>query len=304
MKKFTFIVVIAIIFSFLIYGFDKKEYAMRIPSEKAKLKVAVSFNPIAKITEAIGGNKVSITMIIPDGTEPHDFEPRYKDMAVLSKSDLFIYNGAGMESWTDKTLEAVGSKKLVSVEASKGCKLIVNTDSGEIKEHGNYDPHVWLSLTQAVIEAGNIKDALCSKDPSNSSYYLSNYNKFKDEAEKINSYYKIKLSKVKSKDLVTGHAAFGYLCRDYGLSQNSVEDVFAEGEPGPMKMKELIDYCRVNKVNTVFLEDMVSAKVSETIAKEAGAKLKKIQTLEVHDGSNTYLQTMKNNIEEVYQSLK
>ena len=94
------------------------------------------------------------------------------------------------------------------------------------------------------------------------------------------------------------------MARDFGLKQNSVEDVFAEGEPSAKKLKELTDYCKAEKINTIFVEDMVSPKVSETLAKEVGAKAVKIYTLESKEDGKTYIQSMQANLEKIYASLK
>lgn len=274
-------------------------------SSQSKVEVVVTFNAMREFAAAIGKDKVNIVTIIPDGTEPHDFEPKAKDLESLNNAKVFVYNGFGMEAWVDKALEAVDNKSLVSVEASKGSDAIKNTETDEIEEHGQYDPHLWISIKGAENEAKNIKDALVKVDESNKDYYEKNYNDFTSQLNTIYDEYNKKFQTVSNKSFVTGHAAFAYLCRDFGLKQNSVEDVFAEGEPSAKKLKELTDYCMENKVKTVFVEDMVSTKVSETLAKEVGAKIEKIHTIESKDEDNKdYIQCMKENLDMIYNSLK
>lgn len=275
-----------------------------------KVKVVVSFNALAQFTKAIGKDKVDVQTIIPKGTEAHDFEPKPKDLTSLSKAKIFVYNGLGMESWVDKTIKAADNKELVLVEASRGVNPIKNVDeeSSDSREgeaqHGQYDPHVWISLSGAKIEAKNIKDALVKVDPGNKDFYESNYNEFAAKLDTMLNEYNGKFSEVKNKNFVTGHSAFAYFCRDFNLQQNSVENVFAEGEPTPKKMQELIDYCKENGVKVVFMEDMVSPKVSETLAKEVGAKVEKIYTTENEEDGKDYIQSMKENLDKVYNSLK
>ena len=274
-------------------------------SSQSKVEVVVTFNAMREFAAAIGKDKVNIVTIIPDGTEPHDFEPKAKDLESLNNAKVFVYNGFGMEAWVDKALEAVDNKSLVSVEASKGSDAIKNTETDEIEEHGQYDPHLWISIKGAENEAKNIKDALVKVDESNKDYYEKNFNDFTSQLNTIYDEYNKKFQTVSNKSFVTGHAAFAYLCRDFGLKQNSVEDVFAEGEPSAKKLKELTDYCMENKVKTVFVEDMVSTKVSETLAKEVGAKIEKIHTIESKDEDNKdYIQCMKENLDMIYNSLK
>lgn len=163
---------------------------------------------------------------------------------------------------------------------------------------------MWLSLKGAEIEAKNVKNALIKADPVNKDFYEANYQTFYNQLETLYQEYNQKFQSVKSKNFVTGHAAFAYLARDFGLKQSSVEDVFAAGEPSAKKLKELTDYCKTNHIKTIFVEDMVSPKVSETLANEVGAKAEKIYTLESKEENKDYLQSMRDNLEKIYQSLQ
>ncbi|OPJ58090.1 metal ABC transporter substrate-binding protein [Clostridium oryzae] len=296
------ILIIAFIVLIMLSACSKKEN--REGFDKNKIKVVVSFNAMKEFAYAVGKDKISVVTLIPNGTEPHDFEPKIGDMKSVSQADIFIYNGLGMENWVKQTLESAANSKRTVVEASKGIEPIKNSDADEIEEHGQYDPHAWLSLKNAEAAAKNIKDALVKVDSSNKGYYEKNYAKFSRELEKLFNEYRAKFEGASNKNFVTGHAAFAYLCRDFGLKQNSVEDVFAEGDPSAKKLKQLIDYCKENKIKTIFAEDMASPKVSQTLAKQVGAKVKKIYTLESKEDGKDYIESMKDNLKEIYESLK
>lgn len=270
----------------------------------SKIQVLVSFNPLREFVSAIGKDKVIVSSIIPEGTEPHDFELKAKDLAELSKAHIFVYNGLGMEPWVEKSLQSINNKDLIVVDASANTNTIKNIEEKEIEEHGQNDPHIWLSLKEAKVEAKNIMDALIKIDMNNKDYYEKNYADFSKELDSLFNEYKPKFDSLANKNFVTGHAAFAYLCRDFGLEQSSVEDVFAEGEPTAKKMKELIDYCNNNKIKTIFMEELASPKVSETLAKEVTAKVEKIYTLESNELNKNYIDTMKENLEKIYNSLK
>jgi zinc transport system substrate-binding protein len=270
----------------------------------SKIQVLVSFNPLKEFVSAIGKDKVIVSSIIPEGTEPHDFELKAKDLTELSKANIFIYNGLGMEPWVEKSLQSINNKNLVVVDASTNANIIKNIGEKEIEEHGQNDPHIWLSLKEAKVEAKNIMDALIKIDMNNKDYYEKNYADFSNELDGLFNEYKPKFDSLANKNFVTGHAAFAYLCRDFGLEQSSVEDVFAEGEPTAKKMKELIDYCNNNKIKTIFMEELASPKVSETLAKEVTAKVEKIYTIESNELNKNYIDTMKENLEKIYNSLK
>ncbi|SEW44841.1 metal ABC transporter substrate-binding protein [[Clostridium] fimetarium] len=268
-----------------------------------KIKVSVTFNAIKEFVEAIGGDKVEISTIIPDGTEPHDFEPKAQDLVGISNANVFVYNGFGMETWVDDAISNANNKNLITVEASDGATPISSVSEAEKEEHGQYDPHLWISLKGAKIEANNIKEALVKADPTNKDYYEKNSDTFNAELDSLYNKYNEKFKSVANKSFVTGHAAFAYLCQDFGLQQNSVEGVFAEGEPTAKQLSELVDYCKKNNVKTIFAEDMASPDVSKTLASEVGAEVKTIYTIESSEDDKTYIERMTDNLDEIYDSL-
>ena len=272
-------------------------------AEAEKIPVSVTFNAMKEFVEAVGKDRVEVATIIPDGTEPHDFEPKAQDLAALSNAKIFVYNGFGMEAGVDDAIKSANNSSLITVEASKGAEPIQNTEEEEIEEHGQYDPHLWLSLKGAELEVKNIKEALVSADPSNKEFYETNCNDYVAQLEKLYTEYQGKFQSVKKKSFVTGHAAFGYLCRDFGLEQNSVEDVFAEGEPSAQQMTELVKYCKENQVTTIFAEEMASPEVSKTLADEVGAKVETIYTIEGGEDDKSYLERMEDNLSKIYDSL-
>ena len=305
MKKFSFI---SLLLVFLLIGLTGCGFPTtnNPPQANNKLQVMASFNAMQEITEAIGKDKIQVTSIIPNGTEPHGFQPSAKNLTGLHTAKVFIYNGLDMEKgWLDKTITAADNKNLLLVNASKGAVAIpASADTEDSDANIQNDPHLWLSVKGAQLEAKNIKEALVTADPKNSDFYEKNYKTFYDQLEQLYINYTEKFNNVKSREFVAGHAAFAYLARDFGLKQNSVQDVFAEGEPSAKKLKDLTDYCKKQKINTIFVEDMVSPKVSETLANEVGAKAVKIYTLASKEDGKTYIESIEANLDRIYTSLK
>ncbi|MCB2294564.1 metal ABC transporter substrate-binding protein [Clostridium algoriphilum] len=307
LKKFIMIILSTCILATLV-GCSKstssaKERAVNNSnqSENSKLKVVVSFNPLKEFAQAVGKDKIEVTTVVPEGVEPHDFDLTIKDMKDISNSSLFVYSGFGMETWVDKTLTSIDNEDLVVVDSSKGITPL-NNPAG--KETGQYDPHIWLSLQDAKIQTKNIKDALVKADKKNEKFYEENYEEFSAQLDKLYNEYKVKFKGVQNKNFVTGHAAFGYLCRDFGLKQNSVESVFGGGEPSPQTLKKLVDIVKKDKIRVIFMEELASPRVSETLAKSAGAKVQKIYTIESKEENKTYIESMKENLLNIYNSLK
>ncbi|MGE4548374.1 MAG: metal ABC transporter substrate-binding protein [Intestinibacillus sp.] len=273
-----------------------------------KLKVSVTFNAIKEFAAAVGGDKVEVSAIIPDGMEAHDFEPKAQDLVSLGEAQVFIRNGLGMESWAEDAVRAVDNPNLIVVDASEGAELIEKAQTDEHEEEhadedGQYDPHLWLSLKGAQTEARNIRDAFIQADPANKNDYTANCDAFTQALETLYGEYTQKFSAATQKTFVTGHAAFGYLCRDFGLTQNSVSDVFAEGEPSAQQLAALVEYCRERHVTTIFAEELASPEVSQTLADEVGAKVETIYTMESAEDGKTYLERMEDNLRKIADSL-
>lgn len=268
-------------------------------SAAGTVPVSVTFNALAEITRAVGGEFVSVTTIVPDGTEPHDFEPKARDLVALGNASVFVHNGLGLEYWIDDALAAAGNDTLVVVDASAGIDPI-EIGGGE---GSGVDPHSWLSLSGAKIQTANIAEALARVDPSHAEECTKNAAAFTAEIDSLLSEYTGKLADAPSRIFVTGHAAFGYLCRDFTLEQNSVEDVFVSGEPKAQDLVSLVRFCREKGVKTIFVEEMVSPAVSMTLAKEVGAKVETIYTLESSEDGKSYLERMRSNLEKISESL-
>lgn len=289
--------------------------------EIESLRVGVTISPLKYFAETIGGDKVEVFSIIPDGSDAHTFDPKPKDLNNLVNSDMFIYNGLGMEEWIDSVLNTIDSEEVKVVEASNGVNEISieeehNHEEGDdhsheneesddhSHDHGGIDPHTWLSLSDAIIEAENIKNALVEIDPENKDYYQENFESLKKSFTDLKSEYEDKFKELTNKDFVTGHAAFAYLCRDFGLTQKSIADVFGEGELTAKNLEELINYCKENNVKVIFSESTASEKEAETLAKEVNAEVVKIYSLETKEDDMNYLEGMRYNLETIYNSLK
>ena len=269
-----------------------------------KLAVVASFYAMKEITQAIGGDKVDVRTMIPEGTEPHEFQPTTRSMKDLSRARVLVIQGLGMEPWAEEMVKAAENKDLVQVVAAQQVQPIQNEEKEEIREHGQYDPHAWLSPSCAQLEARAIADGLANADPANRAYYEANADKFIARLQTLEDKYKEKFRQVHRKDFVTGHAAFAYVCRDFGLEQSSVEGVFASGEPNARQLAALVEFCRERGVKTIFTEAAVSPKTSQSLAREVGAKVVPIHTLEGSEGEGDYLQQMEENLERIYESLK
>ena len=286
-----------------------------------KLSIAVTFNAMEELTKAVVKDLADVSLIIPEGIEPHEAEPTPQNLSFLTNADVLVYNGFGMEFYLEKVLKAVNNKNLVLVEASKGVKPIMieshDTDEDhhesevenedhhhEGHRHGNIDPHAWLSLQSARIMVKNIESNLSKLDKKNAKEYRKNANLYIKALDKLYSDYAKKFKSLKNKTLVTSHAAFAYLCRDFGLTQNSITDVFAEGEPNAKQLVELVEYCKKHSVKTIFSEEIANQALAQTLSSEVGGKVVKIYTIETKEDDLSYLKRMEENLKRIAENLR
>lgn len=296
MKKKIISGALAVITSIMLIGCGTNSDTKTTNDEgNKKVNIMVSVYPLKEFADKIAGDKAEVSCMVPDNMEPHDYEPKTKDFEALIKSDAFIYNGLGLETWVDQVKSVIGDKEL---------RIVDSSEDVEVRKEGEViDPHSWLSLKEAEKQAENIKDTLVEIDEDNKAYYEENYDAFVGELESLYNEYKEKFDNLSTKDFVTGHEAFGYLCRDFGLQQKSVENLFAEGEPTPKQLEQLVTFCKENNIKTVFSESLASPKVSETLAKEVGAEVVPILTLESNEDDKSYVEAMRYNLEEIYKCL-
>lgn len=333
MKK-IFVILLALLFTACSKPAANNE--AKNEESNGKLNVYASVYPIYDFTKKIGGDKINLSMLTKPGEEPHHYEPSSDDIKNLSKADLFIYNGAGLESFTDKIIES--NPDLKTCQASQGVDLIKathdhdhdhdccqnnddadhnhnheneNNHNHEAKEnhssheeehhHGMYDPHTWLSIKNAKIEMENIKNKLSEIDPDNASYYQKNFDKYAKMCDDLDKEYSQKISVLPNRVMVVSHQAFGYLCGDYGLSQVPIKNISNEDEPDAQTMAQMIDYIKKNNIKYICVEEMTSTKIADTIKAETGAQIKVLSpvetlTQEQMDKGEDYFSIMENNL--------
>ena len=333
MKK-IFVILLALLFTACSKPAANNE--AKNEESNGKLNVYASVYPIYDFTKKIGGDKINLSMLTKPGEEPHHYEPSSDDIKNLSKADLFIYNGAGLESFTDKIIES--NPDLKTCQASQGVDLIKathdhghdhdccqnsddadhnhnheneNNHNHEAKEnhssheeehhHGMYDPHTWLSIKNAKIEMENIKNKLSEIDPDNASYYQKNFDKYAKMCDDLDKEYSQKISVLPNRVMVVSHQAFGYLCGDYGLSQVPIKNISNEDEPDAQTMAQIIDYIKKNNIKYICVEEMTSTKIADTIKAETGAQIKVLSpvetlTQEQMDKGEDYFSIMENNL--------
>lgn len=284
---------------------------------KDKIKVVTTFYPMYDFAKNVVGDAGEVEMLIPAGTEPHDYEPSAKDIAKITDADVFIYNSNELETWVKDTLENVDHKKVTVVEAAKSIDLMEGQDEEEASEDHDHDhdheheldPHVWLDPVLAEKEVETIRDALIKKYPDQKEIFEKNASAYLTKLSELDKEYQEAFANAKNKTFVTQHAAFGYLAKQYGLTQESIAGISPDQEPSPSRLAELKKYVEANHISVIYFESSASSKVAETLAKETGVELVVLNPLESltkkeQEQGEDYLSVMRENLEALKKSIK
>lgn len=264
---------------------------------EGKVNVVTSFYPIYEFAKAIGGEDANVINLLPTGVEPHDWTPRSQDILNTSKAQLFFYNGAGLEGWVPNFLKGLGNDSEVkTVEVSQGIELIYTDEDdghghGEAAEeehdedHGHeagneghdhdathIDPHTWVSPKSAKIMAENMKNSFIEADPEHQANYEARYNKLAEQLDALDVKFTSELEGMAKKEIVVSHQAFGYLCRDYGLTQHAIMGLSPDAEPRGQDLVKLSKLVKEEGIKYIFFEELVSDRLAKTLASEAGVE--------------------------------
>lgn len=306
MKKLLYTVLVIMI-AFAVASCRKNE-----PPQQAgaapKLKVIATVYPVYEFVRQVGGDKVEVSMLVPAGAEPHDWEPTAKDLISIRNAAVVFFHGAGLESWSGKLLTKENLGSTQAVEVSRGIPVL-KPEAAEAFGHAHaghshdaeIDPHIWLDPVLAQQEIRNIADALTAADAANKDYYKANADRYNAELNALHEEFLTALAQVKRREFVTNHAAFGYLAARYNLAQLPIMGVVPDAEPTPEKMAKIVKEIRAQQIKYVFSETVVSAKLAETIARETGARVlvlhpvDQLTEAEIKNGHN-YLSIMHTNL--------
>lgn len=267
-----------------------------------KLRILATFLPVHAHAAAIAGDRAGVESLIAGDVGAHDFSPRPADMQRIAQADVLVFNGAGMEPWLDDLIQQAAKKNLKKVDLSAGIELLNNPpalDGGDHHhEHGEHNPHLWLDPVLAIQQVETLREALIAADPEGSGFYQENAASYIAKLRALDADFRSILGPLPSKKLVTFHDAFPYLSKRYGLETIGYLSRFPERDPSPAELAALIDRIRTADVKILFAEAGYEPALLQRVAKDTGAKVSTLDTLEVGElGPDAYLNGMRKNLE-------
>jgi zinc transport system substrate-binding protein len=280
----------------------------RPPAATAQpLTVVATFVPMYEFTKAVAGNKAQVEILVPPGSEVHDYQMKPEDLRKLAQAKLLIKNGLGLDDFADGLISSSGNADLKVVNTSKGVKPLSQAEAlvpivKSAKERPS-NPHVWLDPIRAQQQIRTIQDALSAIDPDNSKSYKSNAESYVGKLQTLDQEYKKALASTSKKEFITFHDAFPYLADRYGLRQLAIIAI-PEDELTPEDVKKTVQAAKKYEVKVLLSEPGVDNKLFTTLSKDLNINVKTLDSLE--NGTldpDYYFKVMRANLEVLKEAL-
>lgn len=259
-----------------------------------KIGVVVTILPQAEFVESVGGDKVSVIVMVPFGANPHTTELTPTQMTEVAKAKMYAKVGSGIEfelTYMDK-IEAVNKNMLV-VDCSKGIQLIGSVDPDE---PGN-DPHIWLSPSNAKIMVQNICDGLVRVDPANEAFYEQNRDDYLQKLDDLDQEIRTKLAGVQNRAFIVFHPAWGYFARDYNLEEIPIE--VGGKEPSAHDVELIIQKAKEFNIKIIFASPQFNPQMAEVIAREIDGRV-----IFIDDLAKDYISNLRKVSDELAQAME
>jgi zinc transport system substrate-binding protein len=296
------VLIIAIIITFFsvltILLSDSDEQGVQ---SSTKPVISVSTYTLYEAAHAIAADTLDIRSIIPLGSDAHMFSPNPMQVAEISRSALFVYNGAGFETWAE-SLKPTLPKSTHVIDMSTYVALL------KTKE-GAPDPHYWLDIDNMIRMTQTLEAEFIRLSPANEPLYIKNATAYIAMLQKLKTDYAAELKTCHNRTLVSNHNAFGYLAHANHFDNISIIGLSSDAQPSAQIIARVISLVKEHAIKTIFFEELINDNVAQTIAKESGAHAESLQPLENISedelkSHQTYESIMRHNLAKLTQAME
>jgi zinc/manganese transport system substrate-binding protein len=275
----------------------------------ANLKVGVFHPLLVDLAKQVGGDGVEVVNLAQGTADLHRFQPGPKELSRARGAQLYLVAGKGFEPYLGKVQSIVGKdrvlevgRKIPSLTYGKGSNLHACCANHAAHNHGGLDPHWWHSIDAWRRAATIVADEFSKHDPANKTLYAANAKKFRSEMDRLNSWAKGQMKRVPKnrRTLATAHAAFGYLCKDFGWKMLPVQGMNREQSPSPQWLGEMAAVIKKENIGALFPEKTHNPKVFQSLAKQTGVKVGKPL---IADGSGSITGMFQYNVGVIVEAL-
>lgn len=251
----------------------------------APVKAVASFSILGDLVRQVGGERVSVDVLVGPGADAHVFQPSPSHARQVGQAQVVFANGLGFEGWMQRLLETAGYKGK-PVVVSQGIKPLQaeedahdhedhkNEKPGHDHGHGEIDPHAWQSVSNVITYVANITKGLCAADAAGCDGYKKNAAAYTQQLKGLDTEIKAAWGSIPAaqRKLITSHDAFGYYARAYGVKFLAPQGMSTESEASAQGVAQLVRQIRKEKIKALFVESISDPRLIEQIGRETGVK--------------------------------
>lgn len=267
-------------------------------SDSGKLKIISTVFPPYDLARQISGDNAEISILLPPGSEIHNYEPSAKDMIAIRNCDIFLYIGGENEQWAEKLINSNDTKNITAVKLIDYVPVLSEDKDEHDHDHDHEhehetDEHIWTSPKNAQLMLSAVYDAICKVDPSDKQTYTKNKDAYAKQLSDLDNAYRSAVDNAKNKTIVLADKfPFRYLAHEYGLEFSAAFAACSdESEPGVSTMIKLTKTIKENNIPAVYYLEFSSTKIADTLCDETGAT-----KLMLHSCHNVSKQDIENNV--------
>ena len=281
----AFLIIAILVILVVLANLLKKE-----ETENSRFKILTSFYPMYVMTLNItdGASNVEVSNMAEHLTGCiHDYTLNTSDLRKFESADIFIQNGQGLESFTDKIIELYPNIKVID-----SAENIQNIIQDEEETNG----HIWLNIDNYIKQTNAIAENLSRLNPENENVYLKNKNTYIEELNNLKSEYEaVNISKNK---VICLNEALEYLLEDIGLEITTIKTDHEQSTLSAQNLKNIIDKMKEENIKAIFIDKDDSDKVAQTLSQETNAKIYTLDSgMNGNNGKDNYLKIMRDNLE-------
>lgn len=260
----------------------------------AKLLVAASVTDLASIAAAIGGTRVETFAIAKSYADPHAVEVLPTYMVKVSRADVYLKVGLGLDQWADQIIDGSRNSKLLVTDCSQNIPVLekpagkVDASMGDVHPEGN--PHYWLSPQNGSLIAQTIADALTRADPAGGAEFQANLETFRAKLSSQYESWKLQLAALPSRDIVTYHSSWSYFAQAFDLRVLDKIEPVPGIPPSGAHLAMLVDEMKTDHVDLVLQEPYFAAEAAQFLKRETGARVVTISPSAADAAADAYEQ--------------
>ncbi len=240
--------------------------------------VLATFYPVGEFARAIGGDRVTVSLLVPMTVDVHDFVPTPSSVEAVASASVFVYNGVGLEPWVPSLVTAAENPHLVSVDSSIGVATLPVPAQFQTGNR-TVDPHIWLDPVRAEHQVANILAGMIAADPADASYFTQNAQAYTTQLAALDAEARNVSDSPATREFVTFHESFAYFADRYDLTQVAIAGPFEE-DPTPSDIQNVVDTIRSDHLCYVGYESLTNPSIAQAVATETNATLVPMDPIE------------------------